>query len=209
LAFGLLAQDALAQALRREQSDAVFRARVEWWRTQLLPLVDEGAQEPPARVWTEIARALPQNDNNQAGLRRWRAAAVAASTLAAGLLAVIVLHPAPTPEAPRVVVAALRGASGASATIAYETNTGSLTIAPSDIDAKGRDAELWIIPADGTPRSLGVIDWQRASAPHVAVNKRALILPGTNFAISLEPKGGSRTGLPTGPVIASGKISGA
>jgi anti-sigma-K factor RskA len=31
--------------------------------------------------------------------------------------------------------------------------------------------------------------------------------PGTTLAISLEPKGGSKTGAPTGPVVAAGKAA--
>jgi anti-sigma-K factor RskA len=31
--------------------------------------------------------------------------------------------------------------------------------------------------------------------------------PGTTLAISLEPQGGSPTGLPTGPVVAAGKAA--
>ncbi len=31
--------------------------------------------------------------------------------------------------------------------------------------------------------------------------------PGTTLAISLEPKGGSPTGAPTGPVVAAGKAT--
>ncbi len=206
-ALGLLdPHEAEALALRVEH-DQEFSALVAWWREQFSPLIDEHETSPPSDVWQRIEHALPQNDNMRQSLRRWRAAAVTAAAIAASLVAVVLLRPLPVPSQPQVMLAALKGTSGASATVAYDVTSGRLMILPGTIDTKGQDAELWVIPPDGTPRSLGVIDTNRATHPVVAANRRALIKAGATFAITLEPKGGSPTGLPTGPAISAGKIS--
>ena len=42
--------------------------------------------------------------------------------------------------------------------------------------------------------------------PAPAAAARAL-QPGVTLAVSLEPQGGSKTGLPTGPVVLTGKLA--
>ena len=73
--------------------------------------------------------------------------------------------------------------------------------------AAGNDHELWVIPAGGKPLSLGLL---RSGAP------QRLVLPmrlapyfrdRSTLAVSVEPVGGSKTGQPTGPVIAAGELS--
>jgi anti-sigma-K factor RskA len=72
--------------------------------------------------------------------------------------------------------------------------------------AEGRDFELWVIGDDQTPVSLGVIPM--GSNVHLEVDDelRQRIDQGAAFAISLEPQGGSPTGAPTGPVVATGEL---
>ena len=69
-----------------------------------------------------------------------------------------------------------------------------------------QDLELWYIAGEGSaPVSVWVF-------PHQAGSKHTAILPaplnsGALFAVSLEPKGGSPTGQPTGPVLYSAAYS--
>jgi anti-sigma-K factor RskA len=72
--------------------------------------------------------------------------------------------------------------------------------------ATGHDFELWIIKGNDPPISMGVIPV--GANVHLAVTPahRDLIRSGALFAISLEPQGGSSTGQPTGPVVASGDL---
>jgi anti-sigma-K factor RskA len=74
--------------------------------------------------------------------------------------------------------------------------TGQVAVAPA------KDLELWALSKGATvPVSLGVLpaDGRRIGA-------RAQGRPDTQLLISLEPKGGSPTGLPTGPVVYGGKL---
>jgi anti-sigma-K factor RskA len=62
--------------------------------------------------------------------------------------------------------------------------------------------ELWMLPADGPPRSLGLLPVNGGVASHdIAPALLALLSNAQGLAISLEPAGGSPTGQPTGPVL--------
>jgi anti-sigma-K factor RskA len=63
------------------------------------------------------------------------------------------------------------------------------------------DLELWALGAGETrPRSLGVL-------PASGTRMVAALPPGTQLLVSLEPRGGSPTGQPTGPVLYGGRLT--
>jgi anti-sigma-K factor RskA len=71
----------------------------------------------------------------------------------------------------------------------------------------GKSYELWLVsdkyPA---PRSLGLIGTREfTQVPALQAYDRNTIENAT-FAVSLEPEGGSPTGVATGPVLFSGKL---
>ena len=68
----------------------------------------------------------------------------------------------------------------------------------------GKSLELWILPPSGNPRSLGLLANRRLSLP--LDGTAAADLAQGALAVSLEPAGGSPTGLPTGPVLYSGPV---
>jgi anti-sigma-K factor RskA len=62
--------------------------------------------------------------------------------------------------------------------------------------------ELWVLPAGGgNPVSLGLMPTKGDAERTLTAQQRELLLTAMNVAISLEPAGGSPTGLPTGPVV--------
>ena len=66
----------------------------------------------------------------------------------------------------------------------------------------GRDLELWSLPKGArAPSPLGVLTAGRGQ-----VVLRSAPAPGTQLLVSLEPQGGSPTGVPTGPVLYSGTV---
>jgi anti-sigma-K factor RskA len=75
-------------------------------------------------------------------------------------------------------------------------------------DFTGKTLEVWLVAPDGTPRSLGLFPSEQ-SGTTVALNLPhdiAETLATSQLAVSLEPSGGSTTGLPTGPVLFSGAV---
>jgi anti-sigma-K factor RskA len=210
----------LADEATREAADPAFAAAVEAWRGRFDPWLGP-ERAPRADLWARIERQLPANDPGvRDPARRWRFATFAASAVAAALLGVIVLRPggdgpvpAPAPQvaaAPeaRMMVAALSPKEGQGAvTVTYDETAGRMTVTPVGMDADGRTPELWVIPADGTPRSLGVIAEKEARTMIVPAERRGMIAGGVTFAVSLEPTGGSPTGAPTGPVVMTGTMS--
>jgi anti-sigma-K factor RskA len=68
-----------------------------------------------------------------------------------------------------------------------------------------RSLELWALPPGAAPKSLGLIsagDKLAALQLPAAADQSLADVP--MLAVSLEPKGGSPTGAPTGPVLYTG-----
>lgn len=212
--LGVLEGPERSAAEARLLADAAFAERVELWATRLSPMMAAPPVEPPASVWSGIAARLAANDDEapaRSPARLWRSLTVVASAVAASLALVLVTRP--SAEVPKaaiaqpVLVASLRDEKTATAvTISVEQSAGQLLVTPVRLPAEDRSPELWIIPGDGTPRSLGVIRAGSPSRVAVPQQHRAHIHDGATFAITLEPVGGSPTGSPTGPITASGKI---
>jgi anti-sigma-K factor RskA len=204
----------LADESAREASDPAFAAAVEAWRERLTPLLGPD-RAPPPELWDRIAKRLPANDP----AKPWRIATFAASAAAAVLLGVLVLRPetqAPVPapalpvaapEAKMMVAALTPEQGGGSVSITYDDREGRMTVTPVGMDAGARTPELWVIPADGKPRSLGVIADKAARTMIVPAARRGMLTGGVTLAVSLEPEGGSPTGAPTGPVVMTGTMT--
>lgn len=204
----------LTDAGARVASDPAFAAAVEAWRARLDPLLGP-ERAPPPELWDRIAARLPANDTGDP-VRRWRVATFAASAAAAVLLGLLIARPAGETPAPqvaatapaRMMVASLMPKEGKGAlSITYDKSAGRMVVNPVGMDARGRTPELWVIPADGKPRSLGVVPAKTAMAMTVRPEHRAMLADGVTLAVSLEPRGGSRTGQPTGPVVMTGTMS--
>lgn len=68
----------------------------------------------------------------------------------------------------------------------------------------GGSYELWVLPAaGGNPVSLGIIPARGEETQLLDARQRQLLMNATTIAVSLEPGGGSRTGLPTQVQFAS------
>jgi anti-sigma-K factor RskA len=97
---------------------------------------------------------------------------------------------------------------GAGFLVAIDPGGSGLTVVPaaaSDVDQHA--LELWLIAPGEQPRSLGLIEAARPIHVRVPAGLIGRVAPQSSLAVSLEPPGGSPTGLPTGPVVASGKLT--
>ena len=217
LAFGLLSGDERRAANARLADDPDFAAACARWQAHALAMSGARDETPRPSLWPAIVARLPANDTRPvtAGVRPWQFATFAASA-AALLLGVLALNrPAPLAPPPPVVqaaataplVAVLTGTgTGAVVAVSYDAATQRLTLAPAALDPAKHAAELWVIPAGGTPRSLGVMPADGASWRGAPVSAAHDIAPGATLAITLERAGGSPSGKPTGPIIVSGIV---
>ena len=192
-----------------------LRAAVHAWQARLMPMTAAVApQAPPPQVWSAIERRLwpaaPPAPAPPRGLALWRLLTGLAS-VAALSLALLLANPGPV-QAPVVVVLQATGAGGLAANSFVASVAGdgrSLVTQPLQPVALTADhvLELWSVPPQGAPRSLGLID---ARGTTVLARERlpATLLKGGTaaLAVSVEPPGGSPTGVPTGPVVYAGKL---
>jgi anti-sigma-K factor RskA len=200
-------------------SHPALQTAVRDWQTRLMPLtVVLPEQAPPPHVWRAIEKRLwPAAAAAQPlawwqGLGLWRA--LTGTALAAVVGLGVMLNNPPPAQAPVVVVLESTGAT-ATATgnivASFSADGRALvtrTLTPVGLTAD-RVLELWSVPPEGqgNPRSLGLI-----TANGVTVLKRerlpATVLKGGTaaLAVSVEPPGGSPTGVPTGPVVFAGKL---
>ena len=211
--LGLLDRPSEVSAAARVATDAAFAAEVEAWRLRLMPMVDGNDTPTPPHIWYTIQASLPvptQQDNKSGSVRVWQAIA-GASSMTAAVLAILLLQPpapvvTPVPIAP--LVAALGSETGTSSmTARYDSANGQMLLTPVSLQTGELYPELWIIPADGNPRSLGMVRADGPSQINVGASLRGFIDEGATLAITSEPIGGGPGGKPSGPVIASGKIT--
>src|SRR5262245_57784704 len=79
---------------------------------------------------------------------------------------------------------------------------------PPPRDVTTNVLELWLVSPDGTRRSLGILPSERPGTTMALVlpHDTAEALAKASLAVSLEPKGGSTTGRPSGPVLFTGPL---
>jgi anti-sigma-K factor RskA len=108
-------------------------------------------------------------------------------------------------------MATLAGSSGQPNFVAAVTATGnSLVVVPASLLTNDpRAMELWLIlpGPNQRPHSLGLIQPGQPIRLTIPPELAGQLTPDAALAVSLEPPGGSPTGQPTGPVIASGKLT--
>lgn len=215
-ALGALSGDDLARANALMASDADFRREVARWGARLAPMLDEvEAVEPPAALQARIEARLanPVVSILTRKVKMWRGISAGITAIAASLALVLLVGPqqrkaAPTATLPPMVAMLGDAQAPAKMMAAWDPQRRTLTVmAPQATPAEaGHSHELWVIPADGTPRSLGVMPDSAKMQMVVGEPMLGAFGEGITLAVSVEPAGGSTTGAPTGPVIASGKL---
>lgn len=221
LVLGLLEGEQLLRARGLLASDPDFARDVADWEERLAPLFDQISEEAaPSEVWDRVRASIAGGEQADVvalrrGIGRWKGIAAAASAVAASLALVIAYDSTrlpPTIEQPvrgDIMAASLLGEDKAMAMSAiWDPTDSELTVTPGNLPPlRGRSRELWIIPADGTPRSLGLVAGDRPRRFRVADDMKSHFAAQATLAISVEPAGGSPGPGPTGPVIASGSLT--
>jgi anti-sigma-K factor RskA len=209
-ALGVLSGAERADAARRLAHEPGFARLVSAWEERLAPLVAEIDEvSPPPLVWDRIAAALPSQSETRSGLWSslmfWRGFGLV-SALAAASLALVIYFGAVSRHEP--LVAAIDGGGHHHFVATVDAKRTTVAVMPAAFagDVNGRVPELWLIPADGKPRALGLLQADHAVTLAMPAALSPLATSNSVLAVSLEPQGGSPTGQPTGPVIASGKL---
>ena len=78
-------------------------------------------------------------------------------------------------------------------------------IATVDV-APDRSLELWALPEGQNPQPLGLVPATGVGRLTLGGPAEAVLANTRALAVSLEPAGGSPTGLPTGPVLYTGAV---
>jgi anti-sigma-K factor RskA len=214
--LGVLPADERAAASRRIDAEPDFSRAVERWENHFVPMASAYVPvEPPASVKAALDRRLfsqgATRNARSAGvwssLTFWRG--LTATAVAALLLAVAIPYMRPPVEAPREQLVASLAADGSDVRYlaVYDPAAGEVGLSHvSGERASGKDFELWMIEGSNAPVSMGVIPSGQSVRLPVDPASAGKLGVGAKLAISLEPAGGSPTGLPTGPVLSVGDL---
>lgn len=198
----------------RLAQDPALQAAVTAWERRLAPLANAAPRvAPPPELWQRIERsiapppvaAVAPRAGWWASLALWRTSALAAAAAAAVLAIALLLQPAP-PALPVAVLADAEQRAGFLVAVDAANARLNVTALAARPEA-GRAFELWLVPGQGQPRSLGLIPAVGSGQPALAPALARALAPGSTLAVSLEPEGGSPTGQPTGPVVYLGTLT--
>lgn len=211
--LGLLSLEKRRMVEKRMTEDADFQHLVERWQIDTATFNDAYGEVPPdASIFSRIEKRLfARRPDDAAGslwqsLVFWRSLALASSL--AAVVAIVFASGLFPPDGGRgaPLIANLTAPGNVIDLVAYyDASSGRLKITPVAADSgERRSLELWLVPPSGNPKSLGIIDAAVDAEMLIPSGIRATLGEGSVFAVSLEPAGGSPTGLPTGPIVASG-----
>ncbi len=207
-AIGLMAAPARRRFEQLLLDDAVLRAELAQWQESLASLTEALPEHPvPDRVWQGItARIEPQVLHVPEKRPFWNWLRVTAALCSIVLL--VFLGSLYNRDDARYRATLLT--ADAQPALKVEAHADYLQVEPLTLAAvdADRSLELWAIPADGKPISLGVIPAGGKGKVELSEVQKALIGKPIALAVSLEPKGGSPTGQPTGPVLYQGALAG-
>lgn len=217
--LGVLTAEEMRAVRVRSRSDPTLAAAIAAWEVRLSPLAEVVTPlPPPPALWSRLEQAvaaLPLEADAAPVVRQvaprivpprpvwpWQLATGVAVALAAGFAALAFL-PLPVTEQ-RIAALGPVGAPPA-AFLAAARADGEIALtalAPADVPPD-RDLELWILPP-GVQKvaPLGVLP-----ATGRKLSLSGLPPTGTQLLVSLEPRGGSTTGQPTGAVLYSGTLA--
>jgi anti-sigma-K factor RskA len=161
-------------------------------------------------------------------VRRWRNVAAFTSAIAAALVAMVAtqayrpdllpegLRPkpqiqvvqAPAPVPAQYVAVLQKDGNSPAFILTVDNATKNFTVRKVDAQPEpGKSYELWIVSDKlQQPRSLGVIGGDEFTARPVLSSYDADTINQATYAVTVEPGGGSPTGVPTGPIVFTGKL---
>ncbi len=211
--LGTLDGSERAEVSSMRASDFTMEAAIAAWEKRLAPLNERTPTAiPSADVFARIEKRilhLTKATSTRPLLERTIPRRQRFALASAILLVIVVggsyLQKTYLSAAPQFVAVLAADASTPMFIISLNQKTATIDVhtmagaAPSD-----KSYELWVIPAgEKAPRAVGILPNADSKLPVIAGIELAVLAKAT-LAISVEPLGGSPTGAPTGPVIATG-----
>jgi anti-sigma-K factor RskA len=212
--LGVLGPAERREAEQRLAHDSAFAEEVAAWEQRLGALADTVASEPPPDAsWPRIARKvgirarMPRRESVWRSLPFWRTFAAGSAALAAASIALLTFVVTAPPKRTAPLLASLATSSGQPGfVVTVDADDKSVVVVPTAIlSSDQRAMELWLIPPGDKPHSLGLVAPGQPVRLGVPSDLAASLTADAALAVSLEPAGGSPTGQPTGPIVASGK----
>ncbi|MDD7970690.1 anti-sigma factor [Roseinatronobacter alkalisoli] len=199
--LGLLEGDDWQAAKDRAAIDGAFAARVQAWETRLAPLNDLYDDAPAPDLMPQIeAQLFPAAPGRKR--RSWLWGLLSGTAVAAAFgVALLVWDIAAPPSGPTLQAELVAEDRELVLQARFDMASAELRVSLRGQGAGADlDYELWVIDETEIPRSLGVLRDGELTIP-------AELAQGQVLALSLEPAGGSPTGLPTGDVLAVAELT--
>ena len=201
----IAAHDPEVEAVRRQ------------WEAAFAPFAERVPEvEPPARVWNRIEERIAgpaARGGAWSSVGFWRSFGLLAGGVATVLVAAFIsLSGGPPRDEPAMLAILSSPAPANEARMVISMHAPDVVRIRNyrpwkSVEDEGKGLELWAIPKEGAPRSLGMV-------PNVSGEMTLKIrvdderLKGaTTLALSAEPKTGSPTQQPTGRVLCSGAVA--
>ena len=178
---------------------SAWEGRFAAWALQLKPV------DPPSYLeWRLIGSVRREAQPRGERLRNtfWRTWAVAATVVLA--LVIVTQKFTPTAEPKAAEFALMSDAKGTPLwliSVHPEARRIDMKVVNVNPVPAGKSYELWMIPDGGKPVPMGLMNETGVASETVPPELLARLAGAKALAISLEPKGGSPTGQPTGPVL--------
>ncbi len=209
-----------------------LREQVAKWEAHLTPMADRlPAVTPPERVWLRIQAAVfgnkisenktpaltgisshnavktPANKGLLQSFAFWRGLGLGASGLSAALLITLFAGNVFRATQEPMMMAVLED-QGVARMVVEQPKSGMLMVKMVKPwkASPGNSMQLWVIPAAGAPRSLGIVN-DTGETKFATGDMDIKLTDGLVFAVSKEPAGGSPTGQPTGMILCKGTIA--
>lgn len=233
-ALGLLEGDELATARHRVLAERDFAQAVEWWAMQFGPIAEaSGSAQPSEDVWRGVVARLPDEGSvsgSPAPLpsappeQKLPLGSALGFTLLGGAIAAALAFvfldiprgaqpPVPietsAPERSPLLIAQLSDEdAGRSLAAIVDEQRGDISLAIDGFSPEaGQAPELWVIPADGVPRSLGYIPQSGDFARQLTDAELGLLNDGASLAVTFEEDSGAPHEEPTPPILVAGALN--
>jgi anti-sigma-K factor RskA len=197
-------------------TDKRLDAAIQAWEKRLSPLGDDAwPVAPPSDLLRRIEHAIAQSEGAatqavtpsadiialRTRVKRWQAATVGATALAAAFAGVAIFRDMLLPPKPQSFVAAfVAGDELPRFMLTVDLANRELTLRPIGAERlQGKTYQLWIASDQlgPAPRSLGVLDDGSSEVQRkVLRDYDPALLRTATFGVSIEDAGGSRTGRP-------------